>query len=230
MSSLAIIPARGGSKRIPRKNIRSFCGKPILAHSIEAARQSGCFDEVMVSTDDSEIAEIARQYGATVPFFRSTATANDFAGIEDVLVEVFSSYAQIGKNFEYSCCILPTAPFVTGNMLKQGCEAIQEYSRDCAIPVVRYGYPIQRSLQVDASGRLSMVWPEYMDSRSQDLQPRFHDAGLFYWLRVAPFLKLPQIFQLDNVSIELPETTVQDIDTETDWKMAELKYQLLRQG
>lgn len=227
MSALAIIPARGGSKRIPRKNIRSFCGKPIIAYSIEAALKSRCFDEVMVSTDDEEIASVARASGAVVPFLRSADASNDHAGLEDVIAEVISAYCRRNRSFDYLCCILSTAPFVTAEMLASGLTRLTESDRDALVPVVRFGYPIQRALRVDTTGRLSMIWMEHENARSQDLEPSFHDAALFYWLRANAFLQYRQVFPPNCAAVELPETAVQDIDTETDWEMAELKYRLL---
>jgi pseudaminic acid cytidylyltransferase len=227
MSVLAIIPARGGSKRIPRKNIRPFCGKPIMAYSIEAALQSRCFDEVMVSTDDEEIASVARSVGAVVPFLRSSSASNDHAGLEDVILEVISAYGRLNRSFDDLCCILSTAPFVTAAMLAGGFAHLGSSGHDCIVPVVRYSYPIQRALHVEGSGRLSMIWPEHRDARSQDLEPSFHDAGLFYWIHVNAFLEHRQLFLPNCGSIELPESVVQDIDTEADWRMAELKFGLL---
>ena len=224
--SVAIITARGGSKRIPRKNIRDFLGKPIITYSIEAALESECFDEVMVSTDDDEIANIARKCGAKVPFLRSAETANDFASTIDVLVEVLSEYQKQAELFEYACCIYPTAPLVTPKRLKFGHELLLETGADSALPIVRFSYPIMRGLKVE-KGRLSMIWPEFLDSRSQDLMPAYHDSGQFYWIRVARFLETRNIFADYTVPIELSESEVQDIDTEEDWMIAEMKYRML---
>ena len=180
MSRIAIIPARGGSKRIPRKNIKEFCGKPILAYSIEAALNSQLFDEVMVSTDDAEIADIAKQYGASVPFLRSAETANDFAILKDVLNEVLSEYKELGKEFDEICCILPTAPLVeTADIIKSH-EILEREKCISVVPVVKYSYTIFRSLKIE-NGRLDMNWPENFPKRSQDLPDAYHDAGLFYW-------------------------------------------------
>jgi N-acylneuraminate cytidylyltransferase len=184
----------------------------------------------MVSTDDPEIADIATSFGATVPFPRSIAAANDHAGLEDVLAEVLSGYEQRGRIFDAVCCILPTAPFVTASMIAVGYSLMDTSSRNGVIPVVRFAYPIQRALKIDPDGLVSMVWPEYENSRSQELNPRFHDAGLFYWLRVSAFRASFQIFLPNCASMELPETTVQDIDTEVDWNMAEMKFRLFKEA
>ena len=185
--NLAMITARGGSKRIPRKNIKEFCGKPILAYSIEAARSSGAFDEVMVSTDDPEIAGIAVKYGASVPFFRSEATANDYASTDDVIMEVLKTYEERGEHFDNFCCIYPTAPFVTGERLKQAMELLAD--SDSVMPVVPFSYPPQRGLLISEEGFLKRQFPEYALARSQDLQKIYHDCGQFYACRTDVFLK-----------------------------------------
>ena len=185
--NLAMITARGGSKRIPRKNIKEFCGKPILAYSIEAARSSGAFDEVMVSTDDPEIAGIAVKYGASVPFFRSEATANDYASTDDVIMEVLKTYEERGEHFDNFCCIYPTAPFVTGERLKQAMDLLAD--SDSVMPVVPFSYPPQRGLLISEEGFLKRQFPEYALARSQDLQKIYHDCGQFYACRTDVFLK-----------------------------------------
>ena len=225
--AVAIIPARGGSKRIPRKNIRLFSGKPIIAYSIEAALASGCFDEVMVSTDDAEIAEVAKQYGAQTPFFRSEKNADDMAMLADVVKEVLLDYEKSGQRFEIFCCILPTAPFVTSARLKQGYQLLSSSSNaDAVVPVVRFGYPIQRALKI-SQNELSMFWPENYSARSQDLEPAYHDSGQFYWMRSDRFMAQGRLFAKHTLPLELPESEVQDIDTEEDWKIAEFKCHLL---
>ena len=229
MSSIAIITARGGSKRIPRKNIRPFCGRPIIAYSIAAARDAGCFDEIMVSTDDAEIAEVARAHGAEVPFFRSAANSDDRATTAAVIVEVLEEYARRGRTFEQACCIYPTAPFATGRSIA-GARALLE--RDDAtpgvIPVTRFSYPIQRALRV-REGRVSLFQPEHLTTRSQDLEPAYHDAGQFYWVRVRPFLATPNLMAPGTAAFVLPEWEVQDIDNEDDWVLAEMKFRMLEQ-
>lgn len=229
MKQLAIIPARGGSKRIPRKNIKEFLGKPIIAYSIEAALNCGLFDEVMVSTDDAEIAELAQKYGAQVPFFRSDTTSGDFATTAVVLEEVISRYAAAGKTFAYGCCLYPTAPLIKVSALKEALQLLEGQMYDSVFPVLKYSYPIWRSLKLER-GKASMNWPKNLNSRSQDLPPAYHDAGQFYWFSVEAFLAKKNLFTDNTGAIELEEQEVQDIDTLTDWKLAELKYQLMHSG
>ena len=187
MSSICIIPARAGSKRIIKKNIKPFMGKPIMAYSIEAAINSGLFDVVMVSTDSEEFAEVARQYGAEVPFLRSEKTANDFAGTEDVILEVLDNYKAMGKTFDSFCCLYSTAPFVTAERLVEGSGYLSE-NADAAISVVEYSFPIQRALRICANGTLLYREPENAPVRSQDLEPMYHDVGMFYFYRTEAFL------------------------------------------
>ena len=205
MRTIAIITARGGSKRIPRKNIKPFLGKPILAYSIEAALQSGLFDVVMVSTDDEEIARIAKEYGAEVPFFRSEATANDFATTNDVLLEVLEEYEKRGQQFDIACCLYPTAPFVTGNKLKDCMESLCSSDADTLIPVVAFSYPPKRGLVI-RNNRLYFEQPEYVDVRSQDLETIFHDAGQFYFFRVPDFRRNRKLMVGNILPYEIPET------------------------
>ena len=229
MKTLAMITARGGSKRIPRKNIKEFNGKPIIAYSIEAALGSGVFDEVMVSTDDEEIAEIAKNYGAKVPFLRSEKTSNDFATTTDVIEEVLETYRERGEEYDIFCCIYPTAPFITSKRLKDAVEELAKSDADSLIPVVRFSYPPQRAMEVH-DGRLVFRQPENLKKRSQDLEPHFHDAGQFYVVRSESFFKNHGIMVGDILPMELSELEVQDIDNEVDWKLAELKYNLLNNG
>jgi len=226
MANLAIIPARGGSKRIPRKNIKSFLGKPIIAYSIEAALNSKLFDEVMVSTDDDEIAMIAKKYGAKVPFLRSKDNANDFAILADVVEEVLVKYSNENKNFENICCILPTAPFVTPSKIIEGYDKLIEGEFVSVFPVLEFSFPIQRSLKIEGN-KVVMVWNEYLNTRSQDLEPRYHDSGQFYWLKSIPFSKEQKMFTDNSGAIVISELHAQDIDTENDWKLAEIKYKLM---
>lgn len=228
MNNIAIIPARGGSKRIPRKSIKDFLGKPIMAYSIETALESQLFEEVMVSTDDEEIAEIARAYGAKVPFLRSSATSDDYATTASVLEEVIHNYEKSDKSFTYSCCIYPTAPLIKAGTLRDALTLLKGQAYDAVFPVLRYGYPIWRSLKIEDS-RAVMNWPEYLNSRSQDLQPAFHDAGQFYFFHVKQFLQKRTLFTDHSGAIELSELEAQDIDNLTDWKLAELKYKLIHQ-
>ncbi len=226
MKTLAIIPARGGSKRIPRKNIKDFLGKPIIAYSINSALDSGVFDEVMVSTDDIEIAEIAEHYGASVPFYRSPEMSNDMAMTAPVLIEVLDKYKQLGKEFEYVACIYPTAPFITPKILKESMELLIKSNVDSVLPIVRYSYPPQRGLIIE-NGLVKMLYPENYNVRSQDFTPYYHDCGQFYCLKTSVLRQEQKLYCKSTIPIELPETAVQDIDNEEDWKIAEMKYKLL---
>lgn len=226
MKTIAIITARGGSKRIPRKNVKEFCGKPILAYSIEAAVSSGLFDEVMVSTDDEEIAGIAREYGARVPFYRSEKTANDYASTNDVLLEVLDEYEKRGQHFELAACLYPTAPFVTAEKLRLAAERLKASDADTLIPVVRFSYPPQRAM-ILREGRLVFEYPQYLDSRSQDMQPHFHDVGQFYFFYTEAFQKNRRLMVGNILPFEVPELEVQDIDNQTDWEIAEIKYRVM---
>ena len=228
MTNLAIIPARGGSKRIPRKNIKNFLGKPIITYSIEAALNSNLFDEVMVSTDDSEIAEIAIKFGAKVPFFRSEETSNDFATTSDVLIEVLEKYKTLGKEYDYLTCIYPTSPFISAQKLIEAFNVLQSEELFSVFPVVKFGYPILRSLKME-EGKISMNWPEYINSRSQDLPNSYHDSGQFYIGITTRFLEAKTMFTAKTGAIIIPETEVQDIDNEVDWQLAELKYKLINE-
>ena len=223
MKNICIIPARGGSKRIPRKNVKEFLGKPIIAYSIEAALKSGLFDEVMVSTDDTEIAEIAKQYGASVPFMRSAETANDFATTKDVLDEVLAGYQKLGKLFDAMCCIYATAPLISAQDVKDAYERLTQSDFTCIYPVVQFSYPIWRCLDVAEDGSMKRHWPEFENSRSQDLPKEYHDTGTCYWYK----LKDNAIQPGKIGAIIVPEERVQDIDTETDWLLAELKFKML---
>ena len=227
MKALAIITARGGSKRIPRKNIKEFCNKPIIAYSIEAALKSGCFSTVMCSTDDEEIAAIAKQYGAEVPFYRSPETSNDYATTADVLKVVIAEYEKRGITFDYFCCLYPTAPFVSPEKIRYGYDMMIEKNANGAMPVVQFSYPIQRALKID-DNKISMIQPEHLKSRSQDLMKTYHDAGQYYWYKVDAFRNEQNIMMLNPIAIVTPEDEVQDIDTLEDWKMAEVKYELLK--
>lgn len=229
MSRLAIITARGGSKRIPRKNVKSFCGKPIMAYSIEAAVNSGVFDTVMVSTDDEEIAEIGKEYGAEVPFFRSEATSGDYSTTTDVLMEVLNEYDKRGKHFDMACCIYPTAPFVSADRLKEAVTDLEASDADTIIPVVAFSYPPQRAFVIE-NENLVFKYPENLNTRSQDLQKFYHDAGQFYVFRTDAFFKNRNLLLGNIKPLELSEMEVQDIDTEVDWQLAELKYKLINEG
>lgn len=230
MKRIAIIPARGGSKRIPRKNVRPFMGRPIIAYSIEAAMESGVFDEVMVSTDDAEIAEVAAGYGASVPFMRSADTANDYATTADVIREVLKCYAEIGREFDAFACIYATAPFVTPGRLREAFARIGDGGIDSAFAVVPFSYPVWRGLVDSPGGRVVMQWPEYRDSRSQDLPAVYHDAGQFYVSTVGGFERNGSLWGDNTAPIVLSELEVQDLDTDTDWALAEMKYRMLHES
>ena len=229
MSNLAIITARGGSKRIPRKNIKDFLGKPIIAYSIEAALQSGVFDEVMVSTDDAEIAEIAKKYGAKVPFMRSEATSNDYATTADVLREVLDTYERQGRHFDTVCCIYPTAPFISATKLNTAMAELEKSDADAIVPVVRFSFPPQRGFIIH-EGSLRFQYPEYALSRSQDLEPIYHDSGQFYIFRSEAFKREGKVIMEKTKPFIVSEMEVQDIDNETDWAIAEEKYKRTIKG
>lgn len=223
MKSIAIITARGGSKRIPKKNIKNFLGKPIIAYSIQAALESGVFDEVMVSTDSEEIAAIAKEYGAKVPFLRSEATSNDFATTADVIKEVMDCYEGQDMRFDYFCCIYPTAPFITAEKLKKAMEMLRESEADSLIPVVQFSFPPQRGLVI-RDGKTQFAHPEYANARSQDLEPVYHDIGQFYVCRTASFDKYKMMVMPNTIPYIMPDEEVQDIDNLSDWAIAEVKY------
>lgn len=224
-----IIPARGGSKRIPRKNIKLFNGKPILAYSIEAAIESNLFDEIIVSTDDNEISEIALKYGASVPFMRSSENSNDISPVGDVVLEVISSYEKIGKKFDMFCVIFPTAPFVTGKKLKNAYdELLKDEEADSAFPVTPFSFPIQRSVKINSlTNYLELNWPENFSKRSQDLEVMYHDCGQFYFMKTEAFKQHKRLLSNKTKPLIVSELEVQDIDNETDWKLAEIKYKLM---
>lgn len=224
---IAIITARGGSKRIPGKNIKEFCGMPILAYSIQAALDADIFDEVMVSTDSEEIADIARQYGAEVPFMRSEKTSDDYATTADVLLEVLEQYKKQDRIFEYMACIYPTAPFVSGEKLRQAYDIIKRENAVMAMPVVAFSYPPQRGY-VKNGHHLEMKWKENFNVRSQDLEIMYHDAGQFYMYHVEKYQERKGQITENIVPVFVDEMEVQDIDNETDWRLAELKYKLLQ--
>lgn len=226
MSNIAIIPARGGSKRIPKKNIKEFFGKPVIAYSIEAALKSGLFDEVMVSTDDKDIAEVAIKHGAAVPFLRSGKNSDDFATTSDVLLEVIHQYEQFGRYYDAGCCIYATAPFVTDRKLQEAYRLLQEEGYDSVFPVLKFSYPIERALQL-SNNRAYMVNPEFLNTRSQDLPSRYHDTGQFYWFDIGAFTSKKRIFTDNSGAIIVSDLEAQDIDELSDWRLAEYKYQLL---
>ena len=225
MSNLCIIPARGGSKRILRKNIKFFLGKPIISYSIKSALCSNLFDEVMVSTDDLEISDIAKKYGAKVPFMRSAKNSDDFATTYNVIEEVIKKYIDLDKKFDNICCLYPCAPFVTSKFLSRAFDKLIKQKFDTVFPIIAYSYPIQRALKKN-QGKVSMIFEDNLNIRSQDLEKSFHDAGQFYWCNTKRLLNSEKLITPNSGGIEISELDAQDIDTEIDWSLAELKYQL----
>lgn len=227
MSKLAIIPARGGSKRIPKKNIKFFLGKPIIAYAIETAINSKLFDEVMVSTDDHDIAEIAVSYGAKVPFIRSEKNANDFATTIDVIKEVISSYEKLERKFKYASCIYPCTPLLSKQRLSESFYLLEKKNLDCVFPIIKYGFPIQRAVRLNDKGLIEMYQPENLITRSQDLEDSFHDAGQFYSFNVNNLVSKQKLLTELTGYIEVSEMEAQDIDNLVDWQLAELKYKII---
>jgi pseudaminic acid cytidylyltransferase len=224
---LVIIPARGGSKRIPRKNIKLFCGKPMIAWSIVTALQSGCFDKVVVSTDDVEIAEVARQCGAQVPFIRPAELSDDHTGTTVVVAHAIDWFAAQGQAPAQVCCLYATAPFVSADDLRRGLAKLIETGSDYVFPVTSYAFPIQRAIRITDQGRVAMFNPEHFNTRSQDLEEAYHDAGQFYWGRATAWLTGKIIFGPHSAAIQLPRWRVQDIDTVEDWQMAEYLFRAI---
>lgn len=227
---LAVIPARGGSKRIPRKNIRSFAGKPMIGWSIEAALSSRCFNHVIVSTDDKEVADVARTFGADVPFLRPAHLADDHTGTIPVMVHAINWFGRHHGIPEEVCCIYATAPFIQPRDLRYGIELMIESEADYAFSVTSFGFPIQRALRITSDNRVEMFSPEYFESRSQDLEEAYHDAGQFYWGKSEAWLAEKPFFSSCSIPVFLPRHRVQDIDTQEDWLRAELMFEVLRQG
>jgi pseudaminic acid cytidylyltransferase len=226
---IAVIPARGGSKRIPRKNIKLFCGKPMIAWSIEAARASELFDHIVVSTDDAEIAEVAKVHGAEVPFMRPVALSDDHTGTSPVVAHAIEWYREHGHIPDPVCCIYATAPFVTAADLQRGLQTLTDTGSDFAFSVTSYAFPIQRAIRLTSEGRVEMLQPENFNTRSQDLEEAFHDAGQFYWGRAEAWLSGKVIFGPYASAVRLPRHRVQDIDTAEDWKRAEYLFRVITQ-
>jgi len=224
--SICIIPARGGSKRIPGKNILPFCGKPMIVWSIEAAVAANCFERIIVSTDDKHVAEIAKAANAEVPFVRPSALADDHATTVTVMQHAIEFLATEGKLPEALCCLYATAPFVSAADLYRGATALQD--ADFAMPVTRYAFPIQRAVRIDDAGQVQMFHPEFHSTRSQDLEEALHDAGQFYWGRTSAWQSDVPLFEQRVMPIELPRWRVQDIDTPEDWTQAEAMFHALR--
>ena len=226
MSKICIIPARGGSKRIPKKNIKDFLGKPIIAYSIEAALESNLFDEVMVSTDNEEIASVAKKHGAKIPFLRSKKNSDDFATTYDVIEEVLSEYKKVGKIFDEACCLYATSPLTTVKNLNEARTLLVSKKFITVFPVIRFGTAIQRALGMNANQKMKILHPEFELIRSQDIEPAFHDAGQFYFFKVKETLQQKRLYTNNTGIIEISENEGQDIDNEIDWQLAELKYKL----
>ncbi|TMP05567.1 pseudaminic acid cytidylyltransferase [Pseudoalteromonas sp. S3178] len=225
--NIAIIPARGGSKRIPRKNIKEFHGKPMIAYSIGAALNSGCFDKVIVSTDDKEIAEVAIQYGAEVPFMRPANIADDYATTLDVIKHAVEFTDSQNWDVKNVCCIYATAPFLTPEFIQKGLSELTSVDIDYAFSATSFPFPIQRALKLNHEQCVEMFQPEYLNTRSQDLEEAYHDAGQFYWGTVEAFLEKKAIFGSNSKAILLPRKRVQDIDTPEDWDLAEALYRVI---
>jgi pseudaminic acid cytidylyltransferase len=223
---IAVIPARGGSKRIPRKNIKNFCGKPILTYSIDAAFKSKCFDRVVVSTDDSEIADIAIKLGAEVPYIRSAELSDDYAGTNAVMCDAMQWFEKNGELPDLACCIYATAPFISTTSLNDGLNIMMSLKYDYAFTISEFSSPIQRALRINNNGIVEMLDPELYETRSQDLEQAFHDAGQFYWGRTEAWLSKKKILSSNSCPIQLPRHQVQDIDTLEDWEYAEKMFQI----
>ena len=229
MNNVAIIPARGGSKRIPRKNLKPFDGVPMIARSIQTALDSGLFAQVVVSTDDDEIAELARACGAQVPFMRPAELADDFTGTAAVIAHALQ--AMQGQAVDFACCLYATAPLLQTRFLQQGLGLLQQHpDKAFAFSVCDFGFPVQRALTLDAEGALTALYPEFRQTRSQDLPPAYQDAGQFYWGRTDAWLRGEVLYSSQSLPVILPRYLVQDIDTPEDWKRAEYLYAALKAG
>jgi len=224
---IAIIPARGGSKRIPRKNITTFCGKPMIVWSIEAALASDCFDRVVVSTDDGAIADVAQRGGAEVPFIRPAHLSDDFTGTLPVMAHAIETLSEQGEPPHEVCCVYATAPFVQPQDIRRGLDILEQQQSDYAFSVTSYPFPIQRAIGITSGGRVAMFQPEHFETRSQDLEEAFHDAGQFYWGRAEAWSAGLPIFSNQAAPVMLPRHRVQDIDTPEDWHHAELMFKAL---
>jgi len=224
--NVAIIPARGGSKRVPGKNIKSFAGKPIIAYSIEAAKASGVFDKIIVSTDSKRIAQVAETCGAEVPFMRPPELADDFTSTAAVLLHALNWLIQDGTSPDYICCIYATAPFAGAGYIQEGLKLITEKEVSSVFSVTTFPFPILRALKMTENGHLAMFWPEFEMRRSNDLPEAYHDAGQFYWMDSRKFLETKRVYTADALPVILPRYLVQDIDTAEDWETAEMMYEV----
>ena len=225
---VAVIPARGGSKRIPRKNIKLFCGKPMIAWPIEVAIASGCFEKVIVSTDDEEISEVAKEYGAETPFMRPSRLADDYTGTVEVIGHAVEWLEKQGEKTDLVCCIYPTAAFIDKDDIQAGLNLIKKNNFDYVFSMTSFAFPIQRAIKINSAGQLGMFFPESFNSRSQDLEGSYHDAGQFYWGNSEVWRKNKSVFSSNSFPILLPRYRVQDIDTPEDWCHAELMYESLK--
>ena len=226
--NVAVIPARGGSKRIPRKNIKEFCGKPMIAWSIEAAQKSNCFDRIIVSTDDAEIAATAQTFGAEVPFERPESLSDDHTGTTSVISHAVKWLVEDGEKFENVCCLYATAPFIQPDDLRRGLEILQEQECAYVFSVTSFTFPIQRAIRITQGQRVEMFQPEHFMTRSQDLEEAYHDAGQFYWGTTLAWLDKSPLFEKYSAPVILPRYRVQDIDTQEDWQRAEWLFKALR--
>ena len=224
---LCVIPARGGSKRIPRKNIKSFCGQAMIGYSIKAALASQCFDQVIVSTDDTEIAEVAKSFGAIIPFMRPDELANDYESTVPVIKHALEWFDVQGQSPSEVCCLYATAPFVRADIISKAYEQMQFTQSDYCFTATSFAFPIQRAIKVTAENRIEMLYPKHLETRSQDLEEFYHDAGQFYWGKAEAFKQQKPLFSKKATPYILPRYLVQDIDTPEDWKRAELMYQTL---
>ena len=225
--NVALIPARGGSQRIPRKNIKDFLGKPIIAYSIKLALRTKLFDRVIVSTDDQEIADVATACGAEVPFLRPSALADNFTGTSSVVKHAIQWLNVNGPEVEYACCIYATAPFLQISYLQEGYERLRQSNRMFAFSVTSFSFPVQRAIRITSNGGVEPMFPESIMKRSQDLEEAYHDAGQFYWGRAEAFLKEVATFSLASIPVIVPRYLAQDIDTLEDWEQAEIMFQML---
>ena len=225
---IAIIPARSGSKRIPRKNIKLFAGQPVLAYSVRAALASKCFDEIIVSTDDEEIAQIARKFGASTPFTRPSELAGDHVLLVDVINHAIQWFQEKGQFVSEVCCIFATAPFVSPRAISLGLETLQATGRNFALSITSFPYPVQRAIRLSTDGSVCAMYPEFRETRSQDLEQGWHDAGQFCWGKSQAFLERTPVFSEHTAGVLLPRYLVQDLDTMEDWHRAEIMYEVLR--
>jgi N-acylneuraminate cytidylyltransferase len=224
---LCVIPARGGSKRLPHKNIRDFCGKPIIAWSIETAKASDCFDRIIVSTDDHKIAKVAEHWGADVPFIRPPELSDDHTGTIPVISHAVDWIIRNACSVDFACCLYATAPFVRVEDLLNGFALLEQSGADYAFSITSYASPIQRAVRITDDQRVEMFSPDLFNTRSQDLEEAFHDAGQFYWGRASAWLAGNPLFSNDSAPVVLPRHRVQDIDTAADWYHAELMFEIL---